>query len=196
MPGAEVGADDRSANLAGGGTALDRDIVIEIRDEGRLSVSGSLTLDTVEAFDIAVEPHLAPGAVLTLDIPGLRYLDSSGIRALMLAGRRVEPNGRLVLFSPSERIMKKLRLAGLSRATSIEVVVDLRSVVGALSEDVRGRLVRAIASHPVARKRLARRLPDAADDPASAPLEDLLAMVEDDSEIRATIDSVLGSAEG
>ena len=170
--------------------------MIETSDAGRLSVSGSLTLDTVEAFDVAVEPHLAPGGVLTLDIPDLRYLDSSGIRALMVAGRRLEPNGRLVLLSPSGRIMKQLRLAGLSRAPSIEVVVDLRSEVGALSEDVRERLVRAIASHPVTRKKLARRLPDAAEDPASAPLEDLLAMVEDDSEIRATIDSLLGSAEG
>jgi anti-anti-sigma factor len=177
----------------GGGKALDHDIVIDARGPGRLALSGSLTLDTVEAFDDATAPHLAPGAELTLDLSRLRYLDSSGIRAITLAARRLQPDGRLVLVSPIARVMKALRLAGLDQAAGFEVVVDLRSSVGSLSEATRERLVRAIAAHPVVRGRLTRRLPKPLDDPASVPLEDLLAVVEDDSEIRATIDSILGS---
>jgi anti-anti-sigma factor len=167
--------------------------VIEVRGEGRLSVSGSLALDTVESFDAAVEPYLAPGAVVSLDIAGLAYLDSSGIRALVQARGRLLPEGRLILLAPSSRIMKKLRLAGLSQAPGFEVVVDLRSAVEGLSDEARERLMRAIASHPVARTRLARRLPDASDDPSSAPLDELIAVVEDDEEIRATIHSLLGT---
>jgi anti-anti-sigma factor len=176
-----------------GAKALDRDIVIEGRGPGRLALSGSLTLDTVEAFDDATDPLLVPGADITLDLAGLRYLDSSGIRAITLAARRLQPDGRLVLVSPIARVMKALRLAGLDQAPGFEVVVDLRSSVGSLSEATRERLVRAIAAHPVVRGRLTRLLPNPFDDPASVPLEDLLAVVEDDAEIRATIDSVLGS---
>jgi anti-anti-sigma factor len=183
----------RLGRSRGGGKALDRDIVIEARGPGRLALSGSLTLDTVEAFDDAAEPHLAPGAELTLDLARLRFLDSSGIRAITLAARRLQPDGRVVLVSPIARVMKALRLAGLDRAAGFQVVVDLRSSVGSLTEATRERLVRAIAAHPVVRGRLTRRLPNPLDDPGSVPLEDLLAVVEDDSEILATIDSILGS---
>lgn len=188
-------ATHRLGRSRGRGEALDHDIVIEARGPARLGLTGSLTLDTVEGFDAAVEPHLAPGAVLTLDLARLRFLDSSGIRALTLAARRLQPDGRLVLVSPTARLMKAIRLAGLDQAAGIEVVVDLRSSVGSLNEATRERLVRAIAAHPVVRGRLTRRLPTPIDDPASVPLEDLLAVVEDDAEIRATIDAVLESPE-
>ncbi|HEV7526528.1 MAG TPA: STAS domain-containing protein [Acidimicrobiia bacterium] len=53
---------------------------------------------------------------LVLDLSGTRFLDSSGLRAILTAQRRVAEldGGRLALRAPSEPVRRLLEITGLS----------------------------------------------------------------------------------
>lgn len=161
---------------------------------GEFRIGGALALDTTEHFADALGPALLGGAEVTLDLSGLDFLDSSGIRALVIAADALRPDGRLVLRSPRDRILRILRLAGLDRAPGFEVVdrvVDLREAVAGMREASRANLLRVIASHPVLRARLADRLEDAGEEPWGQ----LQVVLDEDPEVRAAVSSLLESAE-
>jgi anti-anti-sigma factor len=82
-----------------------------------LIVSGELDLDTVRIFDAEVDGHFGEGehpTGLLVDISGLTFTDSSGIRAAVLASQRV--NGRFGLIGVPERIQRLLSMKGLGLA--------------------------------------------------------------------------------
>ena len=52
---------------------------------------------------------------LVLDLSGTRFLDSSGLRAILTAQRRLaDRNGRLALRAPSEPVRRLLDITGLT----------------------------------------------------------------------------------
>lgn len=62
-----------------------------------LRVSGRIDHANAESFRVALEPHLdgcrADGDSLVLDLAGLQYISSAGLRVLMLAAKRAKPAG-------------------------------------------------------------------------------------------------------
>lgn len=106
---------------------------VAARDEGGvtvLEVSGELDGRTAPAFQEQVLSGLAPGARVLLDLTGVSFLSSAGLRALLLAHR--EATGRSA----------RLALVGLSD--------DLRATMSATGFlkffTVRESLVEAIAA--------------------------------------------------
>jgi anti-sigma B factor antagonist len=81
---------------------------------GRVRLVGDLDLSTVELFSPAIEASAASGDV-TLDLSGLQFIDSSGIRALLQTYLALKQAGRnLVLASPTpfvKRVFDTLELA-------------------------------------------------------------------------------------
>jgi anti-sigma B factor antagonist len=85
-------------------------------------VTGELDHAAEEQLAACVDQILAmaAGAELTLDGADLTFLDSSGIRALLIADRRCrEAGARFVLRAPSEQLLRVLELGGVTQALTI-----------------------------------------------------------------------------
>ena len=84
-------------------------LTIEPRDEGSFAISGELDVTTVEAFEAIRLPPPGAEQVVTLDLSGVTFVDSSGIRALLQLARQLE-EGTLVFARPSRPVQVVLRL--------------------------------------------------------------------------------------
>lgn len=77
-----------------------------------LSVSGRIGHDNAEAFRVALEPHLARcsahGEALVLDLSGLEYISSAGLRVLMLAAREAKRNGGRIAVAALQPVVQEI----------------------------------------------------------------------------------------
>jgi anti-anti-sigma factor len=88
---------------------------IEPAGQGRfvLRLAGELDLTGTEGFWSVLEPLLTPGGRVVLDCAKLGFLDSSGIRVLVLGSRRAAAAGASVrLAAPRHAVRRTLDLAG------------------------------------------------------------------------------------
>lgn len=74
-----------------------------------LSVSGRIDHSNADAFSAALEPVLsrcrAGDAAVVLDLSGLGYVSSAGLRCFMLAARQAKAqSGRLVVAAPTPMV--------------------------------------------------------------------------------------------
>jgi anti-sigma B factor antagonist len=85
-------------------------------DVHTISVAGELDLSTaadVEEELVAVERTGV--ATILLDLSGLQFMDTSGIRLLLTADARARANGnRLTLRRPPGNVMRVLTIAGIA----------------------------------------------------------------------------------
>src|SRR5436189_742147 len=89
-------------------------------------VSGELDLLTAEELgDRVVGATRGHGDVI-LDVAGLQFVDSTGVRALLQAAESLAGRGRLVLRSPSRQVQVVLSLMGVVREGSGLVVEGAR----------------------------------------------------------------------
>jgi anti-sigma B factor antagonist len=81
----------------------------------RLAVGGELDLATVPRVERAVDAALAQGARnLVIDLSGLGFVDSSGLRLFVVLHQRAGEEGwTLSLVRPPERAMTVFRVSGL-----------------------------------------------------------------------------------
>jgi anti-anti-sigma factor len=90
----------------------------KITQDGSVSGSvvafvGELDIAAAEEAWAALEPLLAPAAVVVLDASALEFLDSSGLRVLARAIRRAGESGAsLRLAAPHRAVERVLDLAG------------------------------------------------------------------------------------
>ncbi len=80
-----------------------------------LRLSGELDLANVEQVERELRRVEATDVRrIVLDLAGLTFLDSSGIRLLIAGAGRAQPDDdRFVIRRPSERIRRVLRIAGV-----------------------------------------------------------------------------------
>jgi anti-anti-sigma factor len=81
-------------------------------------VSGRLDAAGVAAIEgaMARAAEAAPGGRLVLDLAGVSYLASVGLRLLMLVARTLEKRGgRLVVANPTDEVAVVLAVAGLEK---------------------------------------------------------------------------------
>jgi anti-sigma B factor antagonist len=78
-----------------------------------VSVSGELDLAAADGLWARLEPLITPGALVVLDGTGMTFLDSSGLRVLLLAGNRASASGAVFrLVAPQPAVQRVLDLAG------------------------------------------------------------------------------------
>ncbi len=85
-------------------------------DSIQISPHGELDLATAPELQVQLDRFLSAGAArtVTLDLSGLTFIDSAGIRAVVDARRQSGRNhSTLRLLKASPEIMNVLRLAGL-----------------------------------------------------------------------------------
>jgi anti-anti-sigma factor len=95
-----------------------------------VTLAGELDLAASEGFWSELEPLLEPAGLVVLDGSELDFLDSSGLRILILASRRAgELGGRVRLVAPHRAVQRTLELTGAkaileTRATLAEALAD------------------------------------------------------------------------
>jgi anti-sigma B factor antagonist len=85
--------------------------------DGTYDLAGELDISTADVLQGILDQE--PAHELTLDAAGLDFLDSSGMRVLLSAVVR----GRSVTVrSPSPRVERTLRMAGVDRLPGLRIV--------------------------------------------------------------------------
>lgn len=97
---------------------LDEPLIIEVDDEGAdavFTLRGELDPHTAPGLRAEIDRVLASGrSRLVLDLAGLTFIDSSGLRVIIGAHKdAARREGRLVLRSPSQTTRRLLDITGL-----------------------------------------------------------------------------------
>lgn len=92
-----------------------------------IRVAGEIDLSTSDRLDTELE-HLmeaSDGREIVLDLSGVVFLDSTGLRTLWAARQRAQSAGsRLILAAPSEPVMRVLRVTRLDKVFQIADTVE------------------------------------------------------------------------
>lgn len=91
-----------------------------------LTVTGRIDTGTTDAFASALSACIDRGERrLILDLAAVDYISSVGLRAFILAAKRLSPlGGRIVLCAPQARIRQLLDIAGFASLFPIAATRD------------------------------------------------------------------------
>jgi anti-sigma B factor antagonist len=90
-----------------------------------VTLAGELDLAAAEGFWAELEPLIEPAGVVVLDGTELSFLDSSGLRILLLAnGRATQLGARLRLVAPQRAVRRTLQLTGADTLVTTFETVD------------------------------------------------------------------------
>ena len=85
-----------------------------------LIASGKVDAVTCPDLDKALNEHLEAGEKnILLDMSGVPYISSAGLRVILLATKRLYGNGKVVLCSVQENVQDVLKLAGFTNVMQI-----------------------------------------------------------------------------
>jgi anti-sigma B factor antagonist len=111
-------------------TALD--LKTSDREGGaQIALSGELDIATAPQLEEEVQRLEAEGRrLIVIDLRGLEFMDSSGLRALLAADTRARERGaRVVIVRGDDRIQRVLRITRLDER--LEIVDDAETLAGA-----------------------------------------------------------------
>jgi anti-anti-sigma factor len=91
-------------------------------DRATLTVRGELDAYSAPGLEDQVSRLIGQGVgTIVLDLAGTGFLDSSGLRAILTAQRRLsEAGGSMTLRAPSEPVTRLLEITGLTDHFSVE----------------------------------------------------------------------------
>ncbi len=97
----------------------DRNSPLQISQSGAgIGVSGEIDAATVPDFSNAIQALFdgsSTGADAVVDMAGVTFIDSSGLRSLIRAHHHAESTGkRLVILNPSTVVSRLIELSGLN----------------------------------------------------------------------------------
>jgi anti-anti-sigma factor len=81
-----------------------------------IAVSGRVDAATAPQFEAQLLELIAEGRLrIVIDLADLDYINSAGLRALLVAGKRLKrQGGRLLLAAPRDPVRQVLRISGFS----------------------------------------------------------------------------------
>lgn len=92
-------------------------LVVRTRAEGRrtvVSVAGELDLATVALVERAVMTWFPVSEEIALDMRGVTFIDSTGLRLLLMLDEVAIEDGRMLTLTPSGTVTRLLELTGLA----------------------------------------------------------------------------------
>jgi len=101
------------------------DVSLEVHgdaDDRHFRLIGELDLATADEFIERIRPVVARGSDINLDLSGLTFIDSSGIRALIVIATELDGVGSLVLSSPQDEVARVLELVGAHRLPGVKIL--------------------------------------------------------------------------
>jgi anti-anti-sigma factor len=96
--------------------------VADLEHDTGLGLSGTLDLATEGQARAALEPHLHPGAEVTVDLRALTFMDSTGLNLLVGALSALGDDGRLTVRGASGIVAKVLTVSGLTDRPNVTVL--------------------------------------------------------------------------
>lgn len=106
----------------------DLDLKVEDTEAGQvIHVRGELDLASAPQLSAALSEAASQGTVpVILDLSAVTFIDSSALRALVLAGRELSENGRQLQIGPrSEMVTRVLTMTSLDQHTdAFQVLPD------------------------------------------------------------------------
>lgn len=95
--------------------------IVKTVDGSKLSVALEGRLDTSSAPQLEAELKALDGvAELVIDMAGLEYLSSAGLRVLLAAQKTMNKQGSMVLYNVNETIMEVFEITGFVDILTIE----------------------------------------------------------------------------
>jgi anti-anti-sigma factor len=91
-----------------------------VRDGTGFRLSGEIDLSNVDQLATAVSGEVRDGNHLTLDCTDLRFIDSTGMAALLAICRGLGATGRLTLKTVPAPVAKAAHVLGLDRVPNLE----------------------------------------------------------------------------
>lgn len=98
-------------------------MTIEIKGaEGKatIEVVGRLDTTTAPELDKALCEDIADATNLVLDLKGLEYISSAGLRVILGAQKKMQKIGAMKLINVREEVMDVLEMTGFSDILTIE----------------------------------------------------------------------------
>ena len=98
-------------------------MTIEIKKKGAealLELSGRLDTSTAPVLDKTIQEEISESANLVLDLKGLEYISSAGLRVLLSAQKRMRKSGSMKLTNVCEEVMEVFEMTGFADILEIE----------------------------------------------------------------------------
>ena len=98
-------------------------MTIEIKrnaDEVVIELVGRLDTNTAPALDKTIGEDIQDSENLVLDLKGLEYISSAGLRVLLAAQTKMQKNGSLKITNVCAEIMDVFEMTGFSDILTIE----------------------------------------------------------------------------
>lgn len=92
--------------------------------DGHFRLVGELDLASADELIERIRPVAVRGSDINLDLSGLTFIDSSGIRALIVIAEELDGTGSLVLSSPQDEVAKVLELVGAHRLPGVKILLQ------------------------------------------------------------------------
>lgn len=98
-------------------------MTIEIKrgtDEIGILLTGRLDTTTAPALEKTLRDDVGEAARLVLDLKGLEYISSAGLRVLLAARKKMQKVGSMKLVHVCEDVMEILEMTGFADILTIE----------------------------------------------------------------------------
>ena len=92
-------------------------MTIEIKKMGAdaiIELCGRLDTTTAPVLDKTIGENIPENTNLTLDLKGLEYISSAGLRVLLGAQKRMQHNGSMKLMNVCEEVMDVFEMTGFA----------------------------------------------------------------------------------
>ena len=92
-------------------------MTIEIKRMGTdtvIEICGRLDTTTAPVLDKTIGEDISENTNLTLDLKGLEYISSAGLRVLLSAQKRIQKCGSMKLSNASEEVMDVFEMTGFA----------------------------------------------------------------------------------
>ena len=92
-------------------------MTIEIKKTGMdavIELCGRLDTTTAPVLDKTICEDISENTNLTLDLKGLEYISSAGLRVLLSAQKRMKKNGSMKLMNVCEEVMDVFEMTGFA----------------------------------------------------------------------------------
>jgi anti-anti-sigma factor len=98
------------------------DLQVDVTRMAVITLRGEIDLAGLDDLQRAIEPHLAPGQTVVLDLSGVRFADSTLLRVLSQARSKADDvGGALLVRNPSDGVRELLSLGDLGDLVQAEV---------------------------------------------------------------------------
>jgi anti-anti-sigma factor len=96
--------------------------VLRTNDSRSVRLVGELDASNAEALLEDLGKDIAEGGTITLDLSGLSFVDSMGLRTFLRVAAALTGSGRLVLHAPQRSVARTFELVGIEKVPNIELV--------------------------------------------------------------------------